>query len=193
VPAILVGLFLLSSASNAVVGFGIMLFVGLPLLGFELAFRAIVWIVAGFLKAEEGSPKTFIKAAQDQSSEEIKKKVVKWWSELIKTKTREILWAVVMLVWLYLVMIFLEFIKADPFSHWQGSGFSFSVKELFSEGAPRKEPLGFAQEIKMAWYIILSLLKGLLAFVIYFYGLFVFSNIEDEILERRKNRERLSS
>ncbi len=193
VPAILVGVSLLSSAGNAYERFGIMLFVGLPLLGFELAFRAIVWIVAGFLKAEEGSPKTFIKAAQDQSSEEIKKKVVKWWSELKKTKTREILWAVFMLSWLYLVITFLEFIKVDPFSHWQESGFSFSVKELFSKGAPRKEPLGFAQEIRMAWYIILSLLKGLLALVIYFYGLFVYSNIEEEILDRQKTREKLSS
>ena len=183
VPAILVSVSLLSSAGSFSERLGIMLFVGLPLLGFELAFRAIVWIVAGFLKTEGDNRTTFSKAAQDQSSEGIKKKLVKWWSEIKKTEPHEILWVVFMLAWLHVVMAFLEFFKADPFSHWQGSGFSF----------PAKEPLGFAQEIKMAWYIILSLLKGLLALVIYFYGLFVYSNIEKKILDRQKTDERLSS
>ena len=73
VPAVLVGVFLLNSSGSFSEKLGMMLFLGLPLLGFELAFRAIVWIVAGFLKGEGDSQKTFTQATEGQSFEEIKK------------------------------------------------------------------------------------------------------------------------
>jgi len=185
-PATLVGVFLLFSAVSFYERLGIMLVIGLPLLGFELAFRAIVWIVAGFLESEGDRSRGFIKAVQSQSPDEIKKKIIKWVSEIKKIKTHQICWGLFFPIWFFCWYKMVVNSSLSPLSHWKDSDITFPVKKpIFSndsKNAYEKNANDLKISCKIVWMVILTFLKGLACLMILLLGYHLYLSIEAGIL-----------
>jgi hypothetical protein len=193
-PATLVGVFLLFSLVSFYERLGIILVVGLPLLGFELAFRAIVWIVAGFLESEGDRSRKFIEAAQSQSPDEIKKKIIKWVSEIKKIKTHQICWAIFFPIWFFCWYKMVVNSSLSPLSHWKESGITFpNQKPIFYKKLQNANDQ-IANELKIVWMMIcaitLTLFKGLSCLMILFLGYHLYLSIEAGVLLVLKERRR---
>jgi len=152
----------------------------LPILGCELLFRAVVWIVAGFLHSGDSKSQA-VEMAQAHQTNEIKKKLTdslnRWMSELKETKPHHVLWAIFFLLWFY---IWCELVTQGvlcPISHWKNSGFSYPL---------RGETMSMLEFLRLLWNIVVTILRGVLAFIVLLFGYHLYISIETIILERQK-------
>lgn len=148
----------------------------LPILGCELLFRAVVWIVAGFLHSGDSKSQA-VEMAQAYSSEEIKNKINKLWlhktSDLKKTRLRDILWAAFLLLWIYSSSEVIANTSLSPLSHWRDSGLSFPLQNL-----------DITTLIKVGYFIVLTVLKGVFDIIVLFSGLVLYQVVSSKILEK---------
>ena len=148
----------------------------LPIIGVELLFRAVVWIVAGFMQAGDAKNEA-IKLGQAHQPDEVKKKITTllsaWINDLKKTKPRDICYTAFFLIWIYCwtELVFNTFLS--PLSHWRTSGFSFPIKELNTLVVWNLSYLG-----------ILSIIKCLIDIIIVFAGLVIYEIISSKILSK---------
>lgn len=148
----------------------------LPILGCELLFRAVVWIVAGFLHSGDSKSQA-VEMAQAYSSEEIKNKINKLWlhwtSDLKKTRLRDILWTAFLLLWIYSSSEVIANTSLSPLSHWRDSGLSFPLQNL-----------DITTLIKVGYFIVLTVLKGVFDIIVLFSGLVLYQVVSSKILEK---------
>ena len=151
-----------------------------PILGFELLFRAVVWIVAGFLHSGDSKSQA-VEMAQAHQTNEIKKKLTdslnRWMSELKKTKPHHVLCAIFSLLWFYIWCELVTRGALCPISHWKSSGFSYPF---------RAETMGWLESFRLIWYILVTILRGVLAFIVLLFGYHLYISIETTILQRQK-------
>ena len=185
VPAVLVVLYISSPFSGAFTRFSILtlfwdLVILFPIFGFELLFRAVVWIVAGFLHSGESKSQE-VEMAQTHQTNEIKKKLTdslnRWMSEYKKIKPHHVRCAIFSVIWFY---IWCELVTRGvlcPISHWKSSGFSYPF---------RAETMGWHESFSLIWYILVTILRGVLAFIVLLFGYHLYISLETTILQRQK-------
>lgn len=148
----------------------------LPILGCELLFRAVVWIVAGFLDSGDSKTKA-VEMAKAYSSEEIKKKINKLWfywiSDLKKTRLRDILWTAFLILWIYSSTELINNTSLSPFSHWRECGLSYPLQSL-----------DIVTLIRVGYFLLLTLLKGILDMIVLFSGLVLYQVLSSKILDK---------
>jgi hypothetical protein len=157
-----------------------------PILGFELLFRAVVWIVAGFLHSGDSKSQT-VEMAHAYSSEEIKKKINKLWSywisDLKKTRLRDLLWTAFLILWIFSSSELIANTSLSPFSHWRDGGLSFPLQNL-----------DILTLIKVGYFIILTALKGIFDVIVLISGLVLYQVVSSKILKKIDSvEERLES
>ena len=154
----------------------------LPIIGVELLFRAVVWIVAGFLQAGDAKNEA-LKLGQAHQPDEVKKKITTlfstWISDLKNTKTHQVIWAIFFLLWLYIWIELVTKTGLCPISHWRDSGFSYPLNKLSTPDA-----------LKLIWYVIVTLLRTFLAILVLFYVYAIYSSVEELVLKKLKARDR---
>jgi hypothetical protein len=148
----------------------------LPILGFELLFRAVVWIVAGFLDSGDSKSQA-VEMAQAYSREEIKKKINKLWfywiSDLKKTRLRDILWTAFLILWIVSSNVAIVNTSLSPFSHWREGGLSFSLQNL-----------DILTLIKVGYFIILTVLKVIFDIIVLSSGPLLYQAVSSKILKK---------
>lgn len=148
----------------------------LPIIGFELLFRAVVWIVAGFLDSGDSKSQA-VEMAQAYSSEEIKKKINKLWfywiSDLKKTRLRNILWTAFLILWIVSSNVAIVNTSLSPFSHWREGGLSFSLQNL-----------DILTLIKVGYFILLTVLKVIFDLIVLSSGPLLYQAVSSEILKK---------
>jgi len=148
----------------------------LPILGFELLFRAVVWIVAGLLKSGD-CKSAAMEMAQAYSSEEIKKKINKLWvhwiNDLKKTRLRDILWTVFLVLWIYSLSELIANTSLSPLSHWRDGGLSSPLQNL-----------DISTLIKIGYFIVLTVIKGIFEIIALISGLVLYQVVSSKILEK---------
>ena len=181
VPAVLIVLYISSPFSGAFTRFSMLtlfwdLVILFPILGFELLFRAVVWIVAGFLHSGDSKSQA-VEMAHAYSSEEIKKKINKLWvhwiTDLKKTRLRDILWTAFLLLWIYFSSELIANTGLSPFSHWRDGGLSFPLQNL-----------DILTLIKVGYFIVLTALKGIFDIIVLISGLVLYQVVSSKILEK---------
>lgn len=147
-----------------------------PILGFELLFRAVVWIVAGFLDSGDNKSQA-VEMAKAYSSEEIKKKINKLWfyliSDLKKTRLRDILWTAFLILWIFSSTELITNTSLSPFSHWREGGLSFPLQNL-----------DISTLIKVGYLLLLTVLKGILEMIVLISGPVLYQVVSSKILEK---------
>jgi len=148
----------------------------LPILGCELLFRAVVWIVAGFLHSGDSKSQA-VEMAHAYSSEESKKKINKLWvhwiTDLKKTRLRDILWTAFLLLWIYFSSELIANTGLSPFSHWRDGGLSFPLQNL-----------DILTLIKVGYFLVLTVLKGIFDIIVLISGLVLYQVVSSKILEK---------
>ena len=148
----------------------------LPILGFELLFRAVVWIVAGFLDSGDSKSQA-VEMAQGYYSEEIKKKINKLWfywiSDLKKTRLRDILWSAFLILWVVSSNVAIVNTSLSPFSHWREGGLSFSLQNL-----------DILTLIKVGYFILLTVLKVIFDIIVLSSGPLLYQAVSSKILKK---------
>jgi len=181
VPAVLIVLYISSPFSGAFTRFSMLtlfwdLVILFPILGFELLFRAVVWIVAGFLHSGDSKSQT-VEMAHAYSSEEIKKKINKLWSywisDLKKTRLRDLLWTAFLILWIFSSSELIANTSLSPFSHWRDGGLSFPLQNL-----------DILTLIKVGYFIILTALKGIFDVIVLISGLVLYQVVSSKILKK---------
>ena len=155
--------------------------VALPILGFELLFRAVVWIVAGFMNVGDSKTEVF-KPAQSQLPFEVKKKIADRWSRL-KTKIRNtkihhVLWAIFLPVWFYIWFELVTKTSLCPITHWKNSGFSYPLKNISD-----------LEVLRLLWYVFLTILRAFVAFFVLLGGYHLYLSFEAGFLLMKNQRE----
>jgi hypothetical protein len=149
----------------------------LPILGFELLFRAVVWIVAGFLqsgdsKAGAGKP------AQAHQLDDFKKKVTyrlqSWIIGLKKKRPHHVRLAVFLPLWFYIWYLLVTQTSFCPVSHWKNSGFAYPL-----------ENIDFINLLRLLWYVILTFMRVLLAVMVLFFVPHLYNSIEQGLIVSR--------
>lgn len=181
VPAVLIVLYISSPFSGAFTRFSMLtlfwdLVILFPILGFELLFRAVVWIVAGFLHSGDSKSQA-VEMTHAYSSEEIKKKINKLWfywiSDLKKTRLRDLLWTAFLILWIFSSSELIANTSLSPFSHWRECGLSFPLQNL-----------DILTLIKVGYFIVLTVLKGVFDIIVLFSGLVLYQVVSSKILEK---------
>jgi len=181
VPAVLIVLYISSPFSGAFTRFSMLtlfwdLVILFPILGFELLFRAVVWIVAGFLHSGDSKSQT-VEMAHAYSSEEIKKKINKLWSywisDLKKTRLRDLLWTAFLILWIFSSSELIANTSLSPFSHWRDGGLSVPLQNL-----------DILTLIKVGYFIVLTALKGIFDVIVLFSGLVLYQVVSSKILKK---------
>jgi len=147
-----------------------------PILGVELLFRAVFWIVAGFLDSGDNKSQA-VEMAKAYSSEEIKKKINKLWfyliSDLKKTRRRDILWTAFLILWIFSSTELIINTSLSPFSHWREGGLSFSLQNL-----------DILTLIKVGYFILLTVLKVIFDIIVLSSGPLLYQAVSSKILKK---------
>lgn len=167
--------------NDGIIFIGLFAFV-LPIIGFELLFRAVVWIVAGFMQAGDSKTEA-IKMAEAHQPDQLKKKVINWWDRWIKEfkniKVHHVLWAIFFPLWFYIWYELVTKTSFCPISHWKDSGFSYPLKG---------ETMGWLESFRLLWYVVVTILRALLALIVLLFVYHLYSSVEQTILMRQKQK-----
>jgi len=158
-----------------------LLAVAMPLLGFELLFRAVVWIVAGFMQAGDSRAET-IRLAESQRPAEVKKKITEgfngWIGNLKKTNARDICDTLFFFAWIYLWSEVIGNTWLNPLGHWKHVWETISFENLNHE---RVWPLvGLA---------MITLFKGILAIVLAITGFVIYVYLTERFYRKKESKK----
>ena len=160
----------------------------LPILGCELLFRAVVWILGGFLQNGNGNNKD-VMPAHAQSHEENGEKLIKqpkhWICRLNEIKPHHLCWAIFIPLWFYIWCVLVTKTAFSPISHWQDYGFN-DYGFTFLMHAKNHTTFEY---VKYFWCVIVTVLRGLLAFLVLLFGYHVYQSIEENILLRQEQKK----
>jgi hypothetical protein len=162
-----------------------MLFLGiailLPIIGCELLFRAVVWILGGFLQDGNVNSQVVMTAkakSHEQNGEKLIKQPKHWICRLKEIKPHHVYWATFIPLWFYIWCVLVTRTGFSPISHWHESGFKFPPVNLT-----------FLEDLRLCWYVFVTIMRGLLAFLVLLFGYHVYQSIEENILLRQDQKK----
>lgn len=158
-----------------------LLAVTMPLLGFELLFRAVVWIVAGFIQVGDPKAET-IRLAESQRPAEVKKKITEgingWIGNLKKTSVRELCDTVFFFVWIYLLSEVVGNTWLNPLAHWQNVRVTISLESLNLERA-----------LTLVGLAMITLFKGIVTIVLGITGFAIYAYFSEKSYRRKESKK----
>jgi hypothetical protein len=167
-----------SSIESMVLGVAILS----PILGIELLFRVVVWIIGGFLHDGNASYQVGTVAQGLSHEEKGKKKLAKqtkyWLIKIKEIKPHHFYWAIFIPLWFYIWFELVSKTGFSPTSHWRESGFKFPPVNL-----------SLLEDLRLCWYVFVTILRGLLALLVLLFGYHVYQSIEENVLLRQEQKK----